>query len=346
MTARGTLMLVSDTVSAVKRAEVAAGRVPRPEYLVLERDHGVELADWTRVGAESGRSPRVALKHARWALARASRYRAILSDGEHVGIPIALGKRALGIRTGHVVIGHHLTTARKRPYFRLLHAESGMSKLILHSPKQLELAKSDLGIEVDRLALIPYAVDSLFWSPRRPAEDRLVLAVGREHRDYATFARAAAHLPLQVFVAADSAFSRDAACSLPACWPSNFTCRSVGREELRELYARASLVVVPLLDTDFQAGVTTMLEAMSMSKAVLVTRTSGEPGVIDDGATGVFVPAGDSAAMAEAMIALMTDRSLRARLGSNAREAVAARFNVDLYAARLAAELEAAREES
>lgn len=336
------LMLVSDVVDAAKRSAVAAGRLPRPEYLVLERDHGVEIADWTRLGSARGRSSRLSLKHARWGLARSSRYRAILSDGEHVGIPLALGKRALGIATGHVVIGHHVTSPRKRLSFRLLHAHSGMSKLMLHSPKQLELAHRDLGIEPNRLALLPYAVDHLFWSPRPRSEERLVLAVGREHRDYATLAVAAGHLPVQVFVASASVFSPKALCAAPVRWPGNFTNRAVAPEELRDLYARASLVVVPLLETDFQAGVTAMLEAMSMGTAVLATRTSGQPEVIVDGVTGVFVAPGEPAEMAEAIIDLMSDRPRRTRLGANARDAVVSRYNVDLYAERLAAELEAA----
>ncbi len=337
-------MLVSDVVDAAKRSAVTAGRLPRPEYLVLERDHGVELADWTRLGSYRGRSGRLSLKHASWGLARASRYSAILSDGEHVGIPLALGKRALGIATGHIVIGHHVTAPRKRPYFRLLHAHSGMSKLMLHSPKQLELANRELRIEANRLALLPYAVDHLFWSPRSRSDERLILAVGREHRDYATFAMAAGQLPVQVFVAAASVFSPNAICAAPLRWPGNFTSRAVGPEELRELYARASLVVVPLLETDFQAGVTTMLEAMSMGTAVLATRTSGQPEVIIDGVTGVFVAPGAPAEMAEAIVALMSDRPLRARLGANARDAVLSHYNVDMYAARLAAELAAVRD--
>lgn len=339
------VMLVSDAVDARKRSEVAAGRRPRPEYLVLERDHGVELADWTRLGAFRVRSGRLAVRHAAWALTHASRYRAILSDGEHVGIPVALGKRALGIATAHVVIGHHLTTPRKRPYFRVLRAQAGISRLVLHSPRQAELATRELGIRPERVGLVPYAVDHRFWSPRARPEERLVLAVGREHRDYATLAVAGAHLPLRFFVAASSAFSPGAACSAPARWPANFTCRPLAPDELRELYARASLVVVPLLETDFQAGVTTVLEAMSMARPVLVTRTSGSSGAMVDGVSGMFVAPGDAAELSDAIVALMADAPLRRRLAGNARDAVESAFTVDLYAARLAAELEAAAED-
>ena len=56
--------------------------------------------------------------------------------------------------------------------------------------------------------------------------------------------------------------------------------------DLRQLYADASFVVVPLQETDFQAGITTILEAMSMGKAVVCTRTTGQTDTIVDGETG------------------------------------------------------------
>jgi hypothetical protein len=39
--------------------------------------------------------------------------------------------------------------------------------------------------------------------------------------------------------------------------------------------ARSSVVVVPLFDVDFHAGITTILEAMAMGKAVIVTHSMG-----------------------------------------------------------------------
>jgi glycosyltransferase involved in cell wall biosynthesis len=44
---------------------------------------------------------------------------------------------------------------------------------------------------------------------------------------------------------------------------------------LRDLYSQSRFVVVPLHEVDFDAGVTTLTEAMAMGKAVIVTRTRG-----------------------------------------------------------------------
>ena len=48
------------------------------------------------------------------------------------------------------------------------------------------------------------------------------------------------------------------------------------------LYARSAIVVVPLADVDFQAGVTTILEAMAMGKPVIVTHSKGQTDVVED----------------------------------------------------------------
>ena len=45
-------------------------------------------------------------------------YDVILTDGEHIGIPLALLLKLTRSRTLHVTIGHRLSAAKKRPFFR------------------------------------------------------------------------------------------------------------------------------------------------------------------------------------------------------------------------------------
>jgi glycosyltransferase involved in cell wall biosynthesis len=332
------LMLVSARADARLRDAVRDGRRPCPEYLRLEQRHGVELLDWSRLGpAAAQRSARLSLAHARTALASLSGVDAVFSDGEHVGVPLALAMRARGLRTPHLVLGHHLTTRAKRPLFRLLRPQGRMSRVLVHSSRQLELAVARLGIPRDRLDLVPYHADADFWSPRPSPEaaEPLVLAVGREHRDYATLARACAGLPARVHVAAGSLFSPGARRHEPEAWPENFEVAFASHLALRDLYARAAVVAVPLVPTDFQAGVTTILEAMAMGRPVVVTATSGQRDIVEDGTTGLMVPPGDAEAMREAVAGLLADPRERRRLGDNAREAVLDSFGLDTYADRL-----------
>ena len=326
------LMLVSARAGARLREDVGLGRRPCPEYLRLEQRHGVELLDWSRLRSEaSGRSVSLSVAHAQAALRRLDRVDAVFSDGEHVGVPLALAMRLKGRSTPHLMLGHHLTTRAKRRVFRLLRPHARISRVLVHSRRQLELAASELGIPRQTLAFVAYGVDVDFWSPARTREEKLVVSVGREHRDYATLARACSGLPGRVFVAAGSLFSPSAPQDQPRSWPANFDVGFAEPADLRDWYARASVVVVPLVPNEFQAGVTTILEAMAMAKAVVVSATGGQRDVVEDGITGVLVPPRDPRTLGDAVARLLADPLGRRRIGSNAREAVLGRFHLDAY---------------
>lgn len=61
------------------------------------------------------------------------------------------------------------------------------------------------------------------------------------------------------------------------------------------------------------------LEAMALGKAVIAPRVGGVPEIVIDNETGVLVPAGDVAALAQAMVHLNGDDSLRLKLGAAGR---------------------------
>jgi glycosyltransferase involved in cell wall biosynthesis len=335
------LMLASARADARLREDVCLGRRPCPEYLRLERRHSVELLDWSRLRSDaSGRSVGLSLAHARTALGRLETVDAVFSDGEHVGVPLALAMRLKGMSTPHLMLGHHLTTRAKRRVFRLLRPQARISRVLVHSRRQLELAATELLVPRQRLAFVPYGVDVDFWSPARAQEEKLVVSVGREHRDYATLARACSGLPVRVFVAAGSLFSPSARQDQPESWPANFEVGFAEPANLREWYARAGVIVVPLVPNEFQAGVTTILEAMAMAKAVVVTATAGQRDVIEDGVTGLLVPPDDASAMRQAVTHLLADPQERRRLGDNARQSVQWQFGLDRYADSLAQHLD------
>ncbi len=71
------------------------------------------------------------------------------------------------------------------------------------------------------------------------------------------------------------------------------------------------------------------LEAMSARLPVLATNVSAVPEVVVDGVTGRLVPPSDPPALAEAMLTLASDPTLRVRLGSAGAERVSARFGLE-----------------
>jgi colanic acid/amylovoran biosynthesis glycosyltransferase len=71
-----------------------------------------------------------------------------------------------------------------------------------------------------------------------------------------------------------------------------------------------------------------ILEAMSMEKAVVSTEHAGIPYAITSGKTGLLVPERDNAALEAAIERLYLDRQLRLQLGKAARQSILKNFTV------------------
>jgi glycosyltransferase involved in cell wall biosynthesis len=362
----GVLFVVSATVPT----EPVDAPGPRKDYIYLARALGATVLDYTAV-----RRSRTARGIARlfglpvaqaWLAFRSrGRYRAILTDGEHIALPLALLLKLAGATVPHVTIGHRIAASKKRPLFRWLRLHSHISRIAVHSRLQYELATTELGIPAERLALVPYQVDTEFWRPQDRPEEALICSAGLEHRDYPTLFEAVEGLPVRVVVGAASFWSHQRNTAAGAPLPANVEVGAFDYFALRDLYARAALVVVPLFDVDFQAGITTILEAMAMGKAVVVTHSRGQTDVVEDrrGVTrgrppgsrstsllrelsaarglavepnGFYVPPGDPGALRRAISYLLDHPEERARLGAAGRRAAEGLFTLEQFTERIA----------
>lgn len=79
---------------------------------------------------------------------------------------------------------------------------------------------------------------------------------------------------------------------------------------------------------------TSLLDAMACGKPIVATTAGGIPEVVQDGRTGFLVPPRDHDAMAEAIVKLLKDPSLRQRMG----DAGLSRVNATFSAERMVAE--------
>jgi glycosyltransferase involved in cell wall biosynthesis len=96
---------------------------------------------------------------------------------------------------------------------------------------------------------------------------------------------------------------------------------------------------MPLFDVEFQAGITTILEAMSMCRAVVCTRTAGQTDTIVEGETGTYVPPRDALALRESLERLLGEPDFARSMGESAREWVIEHAGVERYADRLCREV-------
>src|SRR3989449_4590517 len=92
---------------------------------------------------------------------------------------------------------------------------------------------------------------------------------------------------------------------------------SRGQEELALYYAAADVCAVPSLTESFGL---VALEAMACGTPVVGTRVGGLQTVIENGESGLLVPAGDYRALAEAVARVLMDARLRMHLAHGARD--------------------------
>ena len=93
---------------------------------------------------------------------------------------------------------------------------------------------------------------------------------------------------------------------------------------------------VLLICSDHEGIPMVMLEAMALGVAVVSRRVGGIPEIIQDGLTGVLVPADSPRALADACIALLEDPDRRNSLIQAARNEIWSRYSADRNAGAIA----------
>ena len=263
------LLLIPSVLKTGMEAEVAADRHPVMDYYALadtlRRDYGyaVDFLDYAAAQAEQSPGARLAARGgldaalAWMAFQRRREYDAVFSNGENVGVPLALLMAGVPGGPRHVTIGHRLSTGKKQIFFTRLHAQRRLDTIFVYAKSQKEWAVSRLGIAPEKLALIPFHADARFYRPLpEPAVNPdQICSAGLEWRDYPTLIDAVSTMPdLSVRLAAASPWSKHDNETAGRTLPPNVEARRCSYAELRDLYAASSFVVVPLKETDFQAG--------------------------------------------------------------------------------------------
>lgn len=98
------------------------------------------------------------------------------------------------------------------------------------------------------------------------------------------------------------------------------------RRDVKDLFRQTDLFVLPSLSEGLPNVV---LEAMALGAPVVATAVGGVPEVLEDGRTGLLVPAQDSKRLAEASAGLLREPERAAALARRAREAVYRRYSAD-----------------
>ena len=345
------LLTVSGIIPPDIREQVAQGKRPRPDYLALADRLPADLLDYARIRAEGGWLTRLLDKLAgpnaalAWeCFARRAKYPLIFTDGEQIGIPLAVFFKFLGrgkAHTRHAMIVHILSVPPKMAFFDRLGIQSAIDCFLVYSTWQKNFIQDRWKVAPDRVVWIPFQADGQFFRPQtvsnQPAADRTICSAGLEFRDYPTLLEAVDGMDVQAVLAAASPWSKRDDTTQQRAIPANVTVRRFSLFEMRELYARARFVVVPLFAVNFQAGVTTIMETMAMGKAVVVTRTPGQTDYVQDGITGIYVPSGDAKALRQTIQHLLDHPAEAEKLGQAGWSLFMKEFDLDRYVEKIQA---------
>lgn len=334
--------------------QARTGERPRSDYVELARALDADVLDMDYMQQRAHPAARALAGRAMVpaqvleAFLRQGQYAHIVARADRMGLPLALLNKLSGRRRDVVLVSVWLSVPKKAVFLSRFKVHSHLSAVLNYSSVQMAYARDRLGVPADMLHHALQPVDERFFAPTDVRLEDYVCAVGSEARDYSTFVRAMSGLDVRAEIAVGSTLflaSGDVAetfrhvvdGALGAGMPDRVRVRTqLDHRSLRDLYARARLVVVPLQDVDADCGVTVIAEAMAMGKAVVVTATRGQVDLVRHGENGLYVPPGDPAALRAGVQRLLDDPAEACRMGRAGRALVEERLTLDRWVGTVA----------
>lgn len=335
---------------------------PRKDYVELARALDADVLDSHYIEHRAFRGSRTVAQRCGLpagqvteSVLRGGRYRHVIAWADRLGLPLAAAHKLGRLRRDLVMLSVWLSPPKKAIFLKRLKVHSHLRAIVNYGSVQLEFAAAELGVPREKLFLVPQQVDDRFWRPSAAPSQQLIAAAGSEGRDYVTLLRAIRGTDLRAELAVGHSFSAGGDTRGGEVrsrigdieregLPPNVRLSTLSPRRLRDLYADARFVVVPLQDLDYDAGVTAIVEAMAMAKAVIVTRTRGQVDVLRDGEQGLYVPPEDPRAMRAAIEHLLAHPEEADRMGRAGRALIEERHTLDGYTATLTAIVRAADE--
>ncbi|WP_445427646.1 glycosyltransferase family 4 protein [Alishewanella sp. HL-SH05] len=104
------------------------------------------------------------------------------------------------------------------------------------------------------------------------------------------------------------------------------------RSDIPEVFASSHIVVLPSFYGEGLPKV--LIEAAACGRAIVTTNNPGCAEAVIDGESGIIVPAKDSQALADAIEKLVTDKTLRLKMGKSGRALAEREFDVQSVVAK------------
>ncbi|NJR74722.1 MAG: glycosyltransferase family 4 protein [Scytonema sp. CRU_2_7] len=198
----------------------------------------------------------------------------------------------------------------------------------------------------DKVVLLEWGIDLPFYQIKyddtiyaeKGGEKSFILSAGKTYRDYKTLTKAFKNIsyPLRIYSAGDQVSQNISDISSNV----QFCTNCLSWQEILTEHAKAYAIAIPLDNTQPKSyinaiGVTSLLDAMGMGKAVVMTRNV-EPCIdIEKEGIGIFVEQGDYKAWQEAISYLLEHPDETRAMGNRARRLCEEKYNLEVFTSRL-----------
>jgi glycosyltransferase involved in cell wall biosynthesis len=197
---------------------------------------------------------------------------------------------------------------------------------------------ANLGVDTQKIVIVPNGVDTQLFKPNSNEDKRLVVWVGRfvQEKGVEYLIKAAKIVseksnnnitflligygplkPALIKMASENGLLGKVVEFAPPR----------PREEIVEILDKTSLFVCPSLKEGMPLA---LLEAMACGNCVIGSDISGINDLINHRSNGFLVPPQDPAALAEAILELSSNESLRTKLGSAARQVILQKYSLNM----------------
>ena len=263
----------------------------------------------------------------------------VYAAGEDVGFPLALSLSRARRRPRLIVDLSHPRSRRSRLVLRIPGLANAVGVFIATVPDKVDFVRQYTGLPRSRFHPMYEVTDPEFFAPGPPSSSKrrpIIGACGLEQRDYVTLAEAAKDLEVDVRICAASPNASTDRADIPPVWPSNVTARHYDWPELVQLYRDSDIVAITVRPNDFQAGQTSLMEAMACERPVIMTEQGGAVRDFARSSLVRTVPMRDPWALRRTIQEMLANPEVAARQGKHARQRIVETFNIDRYVDELA----------
>lgn len=267
----------------------------------------------------------------------AKNYDKLYFTGEDYSLLSAILLKFMGWR-GKIVSIFHSVIASKKSKLLKLFGHGLFYKVIVVSQRQKDYLVAELGYPEDKVVWRANFIDTDYFKPDKTGftspypSKPYIFACGQEERDYITLIKAAKNINADVVLSMrgfrPSSHNIDPNDIAPNV---HILTDRIPWRTLSNYYKFAELIVIPLKNSNYAAGVTGLMEAMANAKAVVCTNSEGIGEYLAATNVGEIVPPHDINTMSEAVNKLLADEKLRNEIGVKNREWIMNNADVNAY---------------